>query len=157
MNPTILIVEDHDAVRAALRDWLSTTFPDWSFLEAKSGEEAVDLACAKAPDIILMDIGLPKMNGIGATRHIKAAAPQVQVVMLTIHEAPEYQADAAAAGANAYVVKRKMHTELIPTLRKLMAHPATDAADANQREDSTSSYRENPHHGKFKKDRTHDQ
>jgi len=121
MCPTIMIVEDHEAVRTSLRDWLSAIFPDCVFVEAKSGEEAVDLALARPPDVVLMDIGLPGMNGIRATRHIKAAAPQAQVVMLTIHEAPEYQADAAAAGASAYIVKRRMHTELIPVLARLLS------------------------------------
>ena len=121
MCPTILIVEDHDAVRTSLRDWLSATFPDWTLVEAKSGEEAVDLALARPPDVVLVDIGLPGMNGIETTRHIKAVVPQAQVVMLTIYEAPEYQADAAAAGASAYIVKRRMHTELIPVLARLLS------------------------------------
>jgi len=129
MNPTVLIVEDHDAVRAALRDWLSVVFQDWGFLEAKSGEEAVDLARRNSPDVILMDIGLPGMNGIEATRRIKAAVPQAQVVMLTIHEAPEYQADAAAAGASAYILKRHMHSELIPALQRLLSSSAGTTHD----------------------------
>lgn len=125
MCPTIMIVEDHDAVRAALCDWLGAAFPNCIVIEAKSGEEAVDLALAQPPDVVLMDISLPGMNGIGATRRIKAAVPQTQVVMLTIHEAPEYQADAMAAGASAYIVKRHMHTELIPTLSKLLSQTSS--------------------------------
>ncbi len=121
MCPTIMIVEDHEAVRTSLRDWLSAIFPDCVFVEAKSGEEAVDLARAQSPDVVLMDIGLPGMNGIEATRRIKVVWPQTQVVILTIHEAPEYQADAAAAGASAYITKRRMHTKLIPTLTKLLS------------------------------------
>jgi DNA-binding NarL/FixJ family response regulator len=83
----------------------------------------VDLVRSQAPDIVLMDIGLPGMNGIEATRRIKAIAPQVRVVILSILEDPEYQADAAAAGASAYVPKRKMHTELIPILTGLLSKP----------------------------------
>jgi len=121
MSPTILVVEDHDLLRASLRDWLSLTLPDCALIEAKSGEEAVALARAKNPDVVLMDIGLPQMNGIEATRRIKAVAPQARVVMLTIHEAPQYQAAAIAAGASAYIIKRRTHTELIPTLRMLLS------------------------------------
>ncbi len=124
MKPTILMVEDHDAVRTSLRDWLSTSFPECRFLEGRSGEEAIDLVGAQAPDIVLMDIGLSEMNGIEATRRIKAMAPEVQVVMLTIHEAPIYRADAAAAGASAYILKRKMYAELIPVLTKLLSRSA---------------------------------
>ena len=125
MCPTILIVDDYDAVRTSLLDWFGTVFPDCALAEARSGEEAVELALARPPDVILMDIGLPQMNGIEAARRIKAAAPQVQVVMLTIHEAPEYQADAAAAGVTAYILKRQMYRELIPTLQRLLSSSAS--------------------------------
>lgn len=125
MCPTILIVDDHDAVRTSLLDWFGTVFPDCALAEARSGEEAVELALARPPDVILMDIGLPQMNGIEAARRIKAAAPQVQVVMLTIHETPEYQADAAAAGVTAYILKRQMYRELIPTLQRLLSSSAS--------------------------------
>ena len=122
MKPTILIVEDHDAVRTSLRDWLLATFPECRFLETTSGEEAVDLVRIQRPDLVLMDIGLPQMSGIEATRRIKAMTPDVQVVMLTIHEASIYRTDAAAAGASAYILKRKMYTELIPVVTNLLSH-----------------------------------
>lgn len=121
MKGTILIVEDHDEVRATLHDWLSVIFYDCLFSEAKSGEEAVALIQAKPPDIVLMDIGLPGMNGIDATRRIKTTTPQVQVVMVTIHENPDYKNESIAAGATAYVTKRKMEKELIPLLKNLLS------------------------------------
>jgi len=120
MEATILIVEDHDIMRRSLRDWLEVAFPQCHVVEAASGEEAVAIARAKSPQLVLMDIGLPQMNGIEATRQIKAAMPAVQVVMLTIYEDDAYRADAAAAGASAYVPKRMMHTELLPTLAALL-------------------------------------
>lgn len=100
----------------------SATFPQCRFLEAKSGEEAVAMASAQPPDIVLMDIGLPQMNGIEATRRIKAVVPQAQVVMLSIYDDPAHQADAVSAGACAYIPKRKMHTELIPVVAALLSH-----------------------------------
>jgi len=121
MQPTILIVEDHDAVRRLLREWLETVFPQCRVIEAASGEEAITIAQAESPRVVVMDIGLQQMNGIEATRRIKAAVPSTQVVMLTIHEAEAYRADAAAAGASAYVPKRTMHTELLPTLAALLS------------------------------------
>lgn len=120
MDPTILIVEDHDSVRKSLHEWLNDAFPDCSFLEAKSGEEAVALVQTKPPDIVLMDISLPRMSGIDATRFIKSVIPKVNVVILTVHETNEYKANAIAAGAIAYVTKRKMHRELIPILEKIL-------------------------------------
>lgn len=70
MKPTILIVEDHDNVRASLFDWLSTTFPECRFLEAKSGEEAVTFVQAKPPNVVLIDISLRRINDIDATHCI---------------------------------------------------------------------------------------
>jgi len=121
VDNSILIVEDHDAVRLSLRDWLSTSFPNCRFNEARSGEEALALARQKPPDIVLMDIWLPQMNGIEATKRIKSLMPQTQVVMLTMYEAPDYVSSATDAGAAAYVLKRKMHTDLIPTVRALLS------------------------------------
>jgi len=121
MPVIILIVEDHDAVRQSLREWLEAVFPQCRVMEAASGEEAVEVAQATSPRVVVMDIVLPQMDGIEATRRIKASVPAAEVVMLTIHEAEAYRADAAAAGASAYVPKSAMQTELIPTLAALLA------------------------------------
>ena len=121
MSATILIVEDHDAVRRALRDWLEVEFPQCRLIEATSGEEAMALVRSESPRLVVMDITLPGMSGIEATRQIKATSPSVQIVILTVHEGDIYRADATAAGASAYVPKRTMQTELIPTLAALLA------------------------------------
>ncbi len=120
MHPTILIVEDHAAVRKSLCDWLSVMLPDCQFVQAQSGEEAMALTDAQPPDIVLMDIGLPGITGIEATRRIKALAPNTSVVILSIHEEDAFQTDAAAAGASAFVFKRTMDTELVPVLQTLL-------------------------------------
>lgn len=120
-KPTILIVEDHDALRDSLKTWLGTIFKDCNILQAKNGEEALDRVFAHLPDIVLMDVMLPKMNGIEAARRIKNTAPKTQVVMLSIYEDSAYKADAAAAGVSAYIPKRKMGTELIPVITKLLS------------------------------------
>jgi two-component system invasion response regulator UvrY len=122
-KPTILIVEDHNALRDSLRRWLSSIFPDCNFLEAKTGEDAVALAPDRLPDIVIMDIGLPGINGIEATRHIKGSVPKTHVVMLTIHDVADYKTDASAAGADAYIPKHAMHSELIPVVTKLLSQP----------------------------------
>ncbi len=122
MPPTILIVEDHDALRASLRDWLKAVFVGCRWLEAASGEEAVAVARTQLPDLVLMDISLPEMNGISATEQIKVVAPLAQVIVVTVHEAPEYRSDAIAAGASGYVVKRNVTKELIPLMQRLLCH-----------------------------------
>ena len=121
MSVTIILADDHDGVREALRDWLEAEFRECRLIEAKSGEEAVALIQTESQCLIVMDITLPGMNGIEATRRIKAILPSAQVVILTIHEHDTYRADAIAAGASAYVPKRLMQTELIPTLTALLA------------------------------------
>jgi len=129
MKPTFLVVEDHDGVRTLLLDWLGENFPESLLREAKSGEEAVSSAVTEPPDIVLMDIGLPKMDGIQATRRIKTAVPQAQVVIVTSHEASRYQSAAIGAGASAYVMKSRIYIDLLPILTGLFSHPKETAVD----------------------------
>lgn len=121
MSPHILIVEDHKGVRQSLREWLELSFPGYQLLEAASGEEGVAVAQAMSPCLVILDIGLPGMNGIEAAQGIKAAAPATRVVMLTMYDDEAHRADAAAAGVSAYVPKRKVQTELLPVLTRLLA------------------------------------
>jgi DNA-binding NarL/FixJ family response regulator len=123
----ILIVEDHNALRASLRNLLSAYFPHSIILEAKNGEEAISLAFAHHPDVVLMDISMPEINGIESTRCIKKELPMTQVVVLTIHENREYRADAAAAGASIFIPKRKMGTDLVPVLSDLLVGPTNSS------------------------------
>ncbi len=120
MGATILIVEDHNDVRTAMQDWLQVEFPRCRVIGAACGEEAIALARSELPSLIVMDIRLPGMSGIEATRRIKAALPFAQIVMLTIHTDDIYRADARAAGASAYVTKQRMRGELVSTLARLL-------------------------------------
>lgn len=122
MQETILIVDDHQALRSSLRDWMETMFPLCRVMEAASGEESIDIANEMTPHVVLMDIGLPGMNGIEAARCIKAAVPGARIVMLTIHEGSSYRADAVEAGACAFVPKRRVQKELIPVLTNLLSN-----------------------------------
>lgn len=124
MTATILIVEDHDTVREALRDWVKVEFPQCRVIEAATGEEAIALTRIESPCLIVMDIRLPGINGIETTRRIKAALPCAQIVMLTILEGNSYRAEATSAGASAYVQKQRMHSELVPTMAGLLAKAA---------------------------------
>ena len=121
LSPHILIVEDHQGVRQSLREWLELSFPGYELLEATSGEEGVTLAQAMCPCLVIMDIGLPGMNGIETAQGIKAAVPATRVVVLTIYDDEAHRAGAAAAGVSAYVPKRKVQTELLPVLTRLLA------------------------------------
>ncbi len=121
MSPHILIVEDHQGIRQSLRELLELSFPRYQLLEATSGEEGVTVAQAMSPCLVIMDISLPGMNGIEAAQGIKGAVPATRVVMLTMYDDEAHKADAAAAGASAYVPKRKVQTELLPVITRLLA------------------------------------
>ena len=120
-KPTILIVEDHEAVRASLRNLLVASFADFQFLEAATGEEAMALVRSHRPEIVLIDIGLPEMSGIEATRHIKTEVPKTKVVVMTIHEAPDYHTDADAVGASGFLLKKEISSKLVPLFVELLS------------------------------------
>jgi two-component system invasion response regulator UvrY len=124
MPKTILIVEDHETLRYALKDWIAASFPDCSCPCATSGEEAIALAAAEAPAVVLMDFELPGINGIDAVRKIKALCPAARFVVMSRHDMSELAQSAADAGAHACLAKQDMHSRLLPVLRELLAEAA---------------------------------
>jgi DNA-binding NarL/FixJ family response regulator len=120
MTKTILIVDDHTPVRQTLSRWLATVFHNCLIMTAATGEEALVVARDTPPQVVVMDFGLPGMNGAETTRRIKTIVPTVQVVILTIHNSAAYRVDAAEAGASAYVLKEDMQAQLVPTLKTLL-------------------------------------
>jgi DNA-binding NarL/FixJ family response regulator len=114
----ILIVDDKPSVRAGIR-LLLETHSNWEICgEASDGIEAVEKAAELMPDIILLDISMPKMDGLQALPLIREASPGSQVVVLTLHEYLETARLASQAGAAAYITKSLL-IELIPTLEAL--------------------------------------
>jgi two-component system, NarL family, invasion response regulator UvrY len=101
----VLIVDDQAPFRAAARTVISVTPGFEVVAEADSGEEAVTQAAAVHPQLVLMDINLPGMNGVAATRQILEAAPDTVVILLSTYDAGDLPADAATCGAAAYVHK----------------------------------------------------
>lgn len=120
LETTILLVDDHEALRRALREWIETLFPACRIIEAASGEEALAVVERTSPHLVTMDIGLPGMNGIEVTRRLKAIAPAVPVLMFSVHDEEEYRRQAFEVGASAYVSKKTMSTEMLPNLSRLM-------------------------------------
>jgi two-component system, NarL family, response regulator NreC len=101
----ILLADDHDVVRSGLRALLRTS-PDFAVVgEAVDGEEAVRMAQETKPDVVIMDISMPNLDGIAATKVIKDKLPDVKVVILTVHEDEEYAYQVLRAGASGYVLK----------------------------------------------------
>jgi DNA-binding NarL/FixJ family response regulator len=129
--PTVLIIDDHERFRRTLREWLETELPGVVTFGAATAEEGLVVARQCSPGLVLMDIGLPGLNGIEATRQLLAERPGATVVMVSIHETASYRAAAAAAGAAGYVAKSALVDQLRPLLGRLLAHPA-DPGDVRQ-------------------------
>ena len=130
MTTTILIVDDHASMRQTLHDWMHVHFPGCRIRTATSGEEAVALAQSEPPQLVIMDVGLPGISGFEAARQIRGKSPATRIVMLSIHDAISYRAEAVIVGASAYVPKHRIDDELLPVVQALLAGPAqaNDAA-----------------------------
>lgn len=112
----ILLADDHTILRAGLKMMLNAQ-PDMEVVgEASDGRQAITETQRLQPDIILMDITMPEMNGIEATRQIKKLVPESRILILTMHEHDEYVFQALRAGASGYMLKEAADTELISAL-----------------------------------------
>ena len=118
MNPIrVLIAEDHSIVRDGLRMLLQSE-PDFVVVaEAANGREAITRAKESLPDVAILDISMPDLNGLDATRLLKIESPQTQVLILTMHESDEYFFRALQAGAAGYVLKKAATQDLLAAVR----------------------------------------
>ncbi len=117
---SILLADDHPLMRTALRDLLERE-PDFAVVgEAGTGAEAVELTDRYKPDVVIMDISMPVMNGVEATRQIKAANPLTLVLILTVHTDINTIFSILQAGASGYLVKSIFGPEVVRTIRTLM-------------------------------------
>jgi DNA-binding NarL/FixJ family response regulator len=116
----IVIADDHELARTGLRGML-TGQPDLEVVgEAATGQQAVAMCRRLRPDIALMDVRMPELDGLAATRQIKLESPTTAVVMVTMHENPEYLLEALRAGAAGYVLKDATHEEVLKTVRRVL-------------------------------------
>jgi two-component system response regulator NreC len=109
---SVLLADDHTLIRAGLRMVVEAQDDFTVVAEADNGRDAVALAVAHKPDVVVMDIGMPSLNGIEACRQIHAALPETQVVMLSMHSDEGYVLRALKAGAKAYLLKDSAETDL---------------------------------------------
>jgi len=128
MRATILIVDDNPRLRALIRR-ITTQKPALQVVgEAEDGAEAIRFTHLLRPDIVLMDLVMPLVNGLEAMRRIKVEHPETKVIIMTVHTEDAYRRTAEANGADAFLLKKTLMTTLLPTIRRVcscMSPPTT--------------------------------
>jgi DNA-binding NarL/FixJ family response regulator len=137
----ILIADDHGIVRSGLRLLLDRQADMEVVAEAADGAEAVEVALRERPDLCILDVGMPRLTGLQATREIKAQAPDMSVLMLSMHRDERYLFEALKAGANGYVLKAEADQDLVEAARAVGRGEAflTNAAERSLIRDWMSS------------------
>jgi DNA-binding NarL/FixJ family response regulator len=115
----ILIADDHEVARKGIRSLLES-HPGWEICgEAKDGREAVDLAVQQKPDVLLLDIGMPNLNGLDAARQILTITPDARILILTIHDSEQVVREVLAAGARGFLLKSDAGRDLVAAVEAL--------------------------------------
>jgi DNA-binding NarL/FixJ family response regulator len=118
----ILIVDDHDVARRGIRSLLEA-HPGWEICgEAKDGREAVECATRMKPDLVLLDIGMPGLNGLDAARQIHAVCPDTRILILTMHDTEQLVREVLAVGARGYLLKSDSARDLVAAVEALQNH-----------------------------------
>jgi two-component system, NarL family, response regulator LiaR len=121
MSIRVVIADDHSVVRKGIRDLLSDEDDITVVGEARNGHEAVDLATALRPDVVVMDIAMPELTGVEATRQIRTQAPDVRVLVLTAYQDDPYIYSLLDAGATGYILKTAESREIVRAVRATAA------------------------------------
>jgi DNA-binding NarL/FixJ family response regulator len=123
MSPTrILVVDDHDIVRQGVCALIAAQ-PGWIICgEARTGRDGIRLAAELAPDVVIMDLLMPDLNGIDAARQIKKQLPATEILVLSGHEESELIQTVFDAGIRAYIFKTQARDHLIPAINAILAH-----------------------------------
>ena len=116
----IVIAEDHTILREGLKALLSSSTELEVVGEAEDGREAVKLASELAPDLILMDLSMPRMNGIEAIKEIKKRHPEIKILVLTVYKTEEYVLASLQAGADGYILKEANHSEFLLAIKNVL-------------------------------------
>jgi DNA-binding NarL/FixJ family response regulator len=128
----IVVADDHAVVRRGLRALLQAQ-PGWEVCgEAANGREAVEKVKQLKPDVVVLDIGMPELNGLEATRQILKEAPRTEVLILTMHHSEEVVCEVLRAGARGYVLKSDADTDLVTAVKALREHKPFLTSHATQ-------------------------
>jgi DNA-binding NarL/FixJ family response regulator len=116
----IVLADDHELARAGLRSMLETDRNLRVVGEATTGQEAVELCEQLKPDLALLDVRMPDLDGLAATRVIRQSCPDTRILIVTTHENPDYLLEALRAGATGYLLKDISRHELLATIRRVL-------------------------------------
>ncbi len=122
MSIRVLLVDDHEIMRQGLRSLIEKTSDIELVAEAETGRDAVKLAREINPDVIIMDIGLPDINGVEATKQIVSENPEIKVLALSMHSDQRYVKSFLKAGGKGYVCKEDAFDELDQAIRSVYAN-----------------------------------
>ncbi len=118
----VLVADDHALLRQGIRSLLEARL-GWQVVgEAVNGREAVEKAAQLKPDVVLLDITMPELNGIEATRQILKAVPETEVLILTMHESEKTMREVLQAGARGFVLKSEAPSDLLSSIQALHKH-----------------------------------
>ena len=119
----VLIVDDHEFVRRGLKDILRNT--EFAVCgEARNGQEGLASTLSLCPNVVLLDMSMPVMTGLQAAAQIRRLAPSTKILIVTMHDSPQMEVEAIAAGADAYITKMAAAQSLLGAMRSLMAQPS---------------------------------
>ncbi len=122
MTVRILIADDHAAVRSGLKSLLGQQ-PGWEVIgEATDGKEAVEIADRLYPDVVVLDVTMPRMHGLEACRLIRESLPDCEVLIVTQHDSPQMMREALQCGARGYVVKSNAPRDLLAAVEAVSQH-----------------------------------
>lgn len=116
----IVIAEDHTILREGLKALLHLSTDLEVVGEAEDGREAVRIALELKPDLLLMDLSMPRMNGIEAIKEIKKQHPEIKIIVLTVYKTEEYVLASLQAGADGYILKEASHTEFLLAIKNVL-------------------------------------
>lgn len=135
--PRVLIVDDHAFIRRGIQSILNSS-PGWQFCgEAENGIAAIRMAADLKPDVIIMDVSMPGLNGLEATRVIHEAHPDIKILLLTLHQSVEILRSGFRAGAQGYLLKSEAEQELLRALNmvtgeQIYVSPKVDSKDTHE-------------------------
>ncbi|WHO75718.1 response regulator transcription factor [Rhizobium sp. BT03] len=124
MTASILVADDHDIARAGLIAMIGGQDDFHVAFDVRDGVEAVDACAARKPDLALLDIRMPRMDGLAAAREIRRVSPETRVMIITMHDSLDYLEAAIEAGATGYLLKDASRDDILRTIRRVLAGDA---------------------------------